>query len=304
MIAPNIGPADPEMPVAGWRLAGAWRHSLRLDFQAALGLVVLTIWVLVAGLGPLLLRADPNAQELADALLPPAWEAGSHAAHQLGTDQLGRDMLIRIIFGAQNSLVVALVSVAGSAALGSLLGVMAAQGGMLADEIIMRLADIQLSIPFFLLAVAALAMMGGSIENMIVVLIISGWVGYARVVRAELLYIRETEFVLAAYAIGARPWRIAWKYLLPSTRSLIIVTATLQIADVVLLSAALSFLGVGLQPPAVSWGAMLSDGRDYITTAWWISTVPGLAITSVILAVNLAGDWLSDFLNPQLRRAG
>jgi peptide/nickel transport system permease protein len=133
------------------------------------------------------------------------------------------------------------------------------------------------------------------------VLIVSGWVNYARVVRSELLFVRHTEFVLAAKAIGARSWRIAWRYLLPSTRSLIIVTATLQLADVVLLSAALSFLGIGLQPPAVSWGAMLSDGRDYLTTAWWISTIPGAAITLLILSVNLTGDWMSDFMNPLIR---
>ena len=122
-----------------------------------------------------------------------------------------------------------------------------------------------------------------------------------RVVRSELLFIRETEFITAARAIGARALRIAWKYLLPATRSLIIVTATIQLADTVLLSAGLSFLGVGLQPPAISWGTMLSDGRDYLTTAWWIATIPGIAITSLILAVNLMGDWLGDFFNPRLR---
>ncbi len=296
----NIAGVSPRLSRAA--IAHAWRHTLRLDAKAAFALVILAIWIVGATLGSWLFAGNPNAQELADALLPPVWQVDGVAGHLLGTDQLGRDILLRTVYGARSSLAVALVAVAGSALLGSAAGVIAAQGGRLADDITMRLADIQLSIPFFLLAVAALAMMGGSVGNMILILIVSGWVPYARVVRAELLYIRETEFVLAARAIGARSWRIAWKYLLPSTRSLIIVTATLQIADVVLLSAALSFLGVGLQPPAVSWGAMLSDGRDYITTAWWISTIPGLAITSVILCVNLAGDWLSDLLNPKLRK--
>jgi peptide/nickel transport system permease protein len=276
-------------------------HALQLDGSAVAGLTILFVWLAIAAFAPLLFRGDPNAQELADALLPPAWLDGGSVSHLLGTDQLGRDILLRVVYGARSSIEIGLVAVVGSAALGSLIGVTAAQGGPVLDETLMRLADIQLSIPFFLLAVAALAMLGGTAVNMIGVLIVSGWVNYARVVRSELLFVRHTEFVLAAKAIGARSWRIAWRYLLPSTRSLIIVTATLQLADVVLLSAALSFLGIGLQPPAVSWGAMLSDGRDYLTTAWWISTIPGAAITLLILSVNLTGDWMSDFMNPLIR---
>jgi peptide/nickel transport system permease protein len=276
-------------------------HALQLDGSAVAGLTILFVWLAIAAFAPLLFRGDPNAQELADALLPPAWLDGGSVSHLLGTDQLGRDILLRVVYGARSSIEIGLVAVVGSAVLGSLIGVTAAQGGPVLDETLMRLADIQLSIPFFLLAVAALAMLGGTAVNMIGVLIVSGWVNYARVVRSELLFVRHTEFVLAAKAIGARSWRIAWRYLLPSTRSLIIVTATLQLADVVLLSAALSFLGIGLQPPAVSWGAMLSDGRDYLTTAWWISTIPGAAITLLILSVNLTGDWMSDFMNPLIR---
>jgi peptide/nickel transport system permease protein len=271
-----------------------------IDGKAALGFALLALWLLVALLGPALTPNDPNAQDLSEALKPFAWSADGTWRHPLGTDQLGRDILSRVVYGARSSLWIGLLAVAGSALIGTLIGIAAAQGGGWADEILMRLADIQLSIPFFLLAVAVLAIVGGAVQNLILILIIAGWVPYARVVRSELLYVRETEFLLAAKSIGAGRLRIMFNYLLPSTRSLVIVTATLQLADVVLLSAALSFLGVGLQPPAVSWGTMLADGRDYISTEWWIATVPGIAITLAILSVNLAGDWLSDIMNPRL----
>ena len=298
MIAEPLPMADPR----GGVLVRLRPYLRRIDAKAALGLALLLLWILAAVLGPMLVPGDPNAQDLADALKPMVWSEGGSWSHVLGTDHLGRDIFTRVIYGARNSLWIGLVVVVGSALIGSAVGVAAAQGGGLVDDILMRLADIQLSIPFFLLAVAVLAIVGGSVENLILVLIICGWVPYARVVRSQLLYIRETEFLLAAKSIGAGRWRIAFNYLLPSTRSLIIVTGTLQLADVVLLSAALSFLGVGLQPPAVSWGTMLADGRDYVSTEWWIATMPGVAITLAILSVNLTGDWLSDVMNPRIGR--
>ena len=300
---PEIAGA-PEEVLALPQLAGPPSHEMRASSARLMVLVRLAFflfWPVVALAGPMLAHGDPNAQELPDSLLPPVWIDGGTSAHPLGTDELGRDILLRVIYGARSSLALGLVAVIGSATIGSLAGLVAVQGGVVADEAIMRIADIQLSIPFFLLAVAALAIIGGSATNMVIILVISGWVPYARVVRSELLFIRETDFITAAKSIGARAPRIAWKYLLPATRSLIIVTATIQLADAVLLSAGLSFLGVGLQPPAISWGTMLSDGRDYLTTAWWLSTIPGLAITSLILTVNVIGDWLGDLMNPRLR---
>lgn len=275
--------------------------SLRRSPGGLTGLVVVSGWVLVAILGPLVLTGDPNGQDLSNALLPPVWLDGGSLSFPLGTDHLGRDILIRLIHGARTSLVLGVVSVAAAGFLGSIVGAVATEWGGAIDEVLMRIADVQLSIPFILLAITVLTLLGGSLGNMILILILSGWVAYARVVRSELLKLRELDFVLAARAAGASRLRIARKHLLPNGLGLIIVVATLQLADVILLAASLSFLGVGLQPPAVDWGSMLADGRDYLTTEWWIATMPGVAITIVILAVNLVGDWLRDILDPRMR---
>lgn len=275
--------------------------SLTRNPQALFGLVIVAIWTFAALLGPLLLTRGANEQDLMHALLPPFWLEGGSLEFPLGTDQLGRDIFSRIVYGARSSFLLGASSVALAALIGSAVAVLAAEYRGWVDEVLMRLVDIQLSIPFILLAITVLMQLGGSLGNMLIILVLASWVAYARVVRSELLQLREADFVTAARAAGARPLRIARKHLLPNSIGLIIVVGTLQLADVILLAASLSFLGVGLQPPAVDWGMMLADGRDYITTEWWICTMPGIAITFVILAVNLVGDWLRDILDPRMR---
>lgn len=277
-------------------------HSLRRDRAAVFGLLVVAAWLGMALLGPLALSGDPNNQVLGDAMLPPVWQEDGVAAHPLGTDHLGRDILTRIIHGARTSLVIGVSAVGLAIVIGSLAGVVAAQWGGSVDELIMRLADIQLAIPFILLAITVLALLGGSIPNMIMVLVLAGWVIYARVVRSEVLHLRELEFVQAARALGASRPRIALRHLLPNVTGLVIVVGTLELANVIILEAALSFLGVGIRPPQVSWGAMLADGRDYLTEAWWLATMPGATITLTILGVNLVGDWVRDILDPRRRK--
>ncbi len=277
-------------------------RSLRRDRAAVLGLVMVAIWLGMALVGPLVMPGDPNDQVLRDALIPPIWQADGAVAHPFGTDHLGRDILIRIVHGARTSLVIGVLAVGVAIIIGSLAGVVAAQWGGRVDEIIMRLADIQLAIPFILLAIAVLALLGGSIPNMILVLVLAGWVIYARVVRSEVLHLREMEFILAARTLGAGQMRIALRHLLPNVTGLVIVVGTLELANVIILEAALSFLGVGIRPPQVSWGAMLADGRDYLTEAWWLATLPGATITLTILGVNLVGDWVRDVLDPRRRK--
>jgi len=280
----------------------ALKASLGRDRAAVCGLAIVALWLVLALVGPLVAPGDPNDQNLGEALLPPAWEADGVAAHPLGTDHLGRDILTRIVYGARTSLVIGLSTVALAIVIGSLAGVVAATWGGQVDELIMRLADIQLAIPFILLAITVLALLGGSILNMVLVLVLAGWVIYARVVRSEVLHLRELEFVLAARTLGADRPRIALRHLLPNVFGLVIIIGTLELANVIILEAALSFLGVGIRPPQVSWGAMLADGRDYLTEAWWLATLPGVAITITILGVNLVGDWARDVLDPRRRK--
>jgi peptide/nickel transport system permease protein len=301
------GTAMPAIPVA----VGAGRRStgLRLilrslarDRAALLGLVLVLSWLLMGLAGPFLIPGDPNRQELADALRPPVWMEGGVREQPLGTDHLGRDMLVRIVYGARTSMLVGVSAVTLAAVAGALAGLFAAEWGGGVDEVLMRLADIQLSIPFILLAITVLALLGGSMVSMILVLVLAGWVIYARILRSELLYLREVEFVQGARALGASRLRVIFRHLLPNATGLIVVVATLELANVIILEAALSFLGVGIGPPEVSWGTMLADGRDYLTTEWWLATLPGVAITVTILGVNLLGDWTRDVLDPRMTR--
>jgi peptide/nickel transport system permease protein len=278
------------------------RRSLTRDRAGALGLVVVLAWLGIGLIGPLTMPGDPNRQELAEALRPPAWYEGGGRTQPLGTDHLGRDMLVRIVYGARTSMLVGVSAVALAALAGSLAGLFAAEWGGILDEALMRLADIQLSIPFILLAITALALLGGSLGSMVLVLVLAGWVIYARIVRSELLYLREVEFVQGARALGASRIRVIFRHFLPNAVGLVVVVATLELANVIILEAALSFLGVGIGPPAVSWGTMLADGRDYLTTEWWLATLPGVAISLTILGVNLVGDWARDVLDPRPTR--
>jgi peptide/nickel transport system permease protein len=278
-------------------------RSLGRDRAAILGVLLVLTWLGVGLLGPAVIPGDPNRQELADALRPPAWLEGGVREQPLGTDHLGRDILVRIVYGARTSMLVGVTAVALAVVAGALAGLFAAEWGGAVDEVLMRVADIQLSIPFILLAITVLALLGGSMRSMVLVLVLAGWVIYARVLRSELLYLREVEFVQGARALGASRLRVVFRHLLPNTAGMIVVVATLELANVIILEAALSFLGVGIGPPEVSWGTMLADGRDYLTTEWWIATLPGVAIAVTILGVNLIGDWVRDVLDPRAARA-
>jgi peptide/nickel transport system permease protein len=244
---------------------------------------------------------DPNQQVLERRLLPPAWEDGGSRQHLLGTDHLGRDILSRVIYGSRVSLTVGLLAVVISGLLGISAGLVAGYYGGRADVAIMRLVDIQLAFPFILLALAVIGVLGPGVRNVILVLGIAGWMVYARVVRGQVLSVREREFVEAARAIGASDLRIIRIHVLPNTLAPVIIVATFAVATCIITEASLTFFGLGVEATIPTWGSMLSDGRAYMGTAWWLTTFPGLAMMLTVLALNVIGDWLRDFIDPRLR---
>jgi peptide/nickel transport system permease protein len=264
----------------------------------ALGLMFAVLFVAVAIFAPFVMPQSPTQQNLEKRLLPPVLLAGSDPQHLLGTDQLGRDMLSRIAFGARISLVVAISAVAGAGAVGVLLGLVAGYAGGKTDGVIMGIVDAQLALPFVLLAIALVITLGAGFSNIVVVLVISGWVAYARVVRAQVLSLKTREFVTASRAVGAGHLRILARHVLPNTISIILVIATLQVAEMMITEASLSFLGFGIQPPTPSWGNMIADGRTYLARAWWVATLPGISITLCVLALNFLSDGLRLKLDP------
>jgi peptide/nickel transport system permease protein len=243
---------------------------------------------------------DPIEQDITNRLRPPGSLAPSGRVHLLGTDHLGRDLLARVIFGARPALMVGFAAVAISGILGMVVGLLSGYFGGRTDDVFMRLADIQLAFPFILLAIAVIGVLGPSLPVIIVVIGVSSWVVYARVVRSEVLSLREREFVQAALALGAGDGRVVLRHILPNTLTPWLVVATLDMARVIVIESALSFLGLGVQPPTPTWGGMLADGRVYISTAWWLATFPGLAILVTVLGINLFGDGLRDTLDPRL----
>jgi len=276
----------------------AWRQ----DRAAIAGLVVLTAAVGMAILAPALSPADPLTNDLLDRLAPPMWSTGGARAHPLGTDTLGRDVLSRLLHGARVSLLVGLTTVLISGAVGVLVGLVGGYYGGWLDDLVMRVGDIQLAFPVLLLGVALLAVLGPGLGNLILVLAISGWITYARMVRGETLSLKQRDFVEAARALGARDPAVIWRHVLPNVWAPIVVVATFSVARMIIAEASLSFLGLGIPAPAPSWGAMLDEGRNYITTGWWLALFPGLAILLVVLGINLVGDWLRDLLDPRLER--
>jgi peptide/nickel transport system permease protein len=296
-----LAPALPRAAVGERR-----RHPIRLfqrrlvrDRGAIVAVAVLLTVVVFAVAAPLLPIADPLEQDLVGRLVPPAWTSDGSWAHPLGTDQLGRDILSRIVWGARVSLIVGVSAVLIAGALGVSIGVIAGYAGGRVDNVLMRIADGQLAIPFILLVIAVIAVVGPGIEKVIPVLGVTGWVIYARVARAEVLSIREREFVQAVRALGAQPWRIVLGHILPNITGSIVVVASVEVANVILLESALGFLGLGVQPPMPSWGNMLGEGRDYLATSWWLASVPGLALAITALAITILGDFLRDVLDPR-----
>ena len=266
--------------------------------SALVGLSILGLVVVLAVFAPLIAPHDPNAQDVTLRLVPP-FQAES--PYPLGTDQVGRDVLSRIIYGTRVALLVGVASVALSGTIGITLGLLSGYYGGIADDLIGWLANVELAFPFILLAIAVVAVIGSGLTNLIVVLSIVAWVVYARIVRAETLAVRELEFVQAARVIGVGDLRLLFRHVLPNVLTPVIVIATFEVARMIISEASLSFLGLGVEPSIPSWGSMLADGRQYLATAWWIATFPGLAIMLTVLAINLLGDWLRDVLDPRLR---
>ncbi|MGI5242236.1 ABC transporter permease [Dactylosporangium sp. CA-139066] len=251
---------------------------------------------------PLLPLHDPGRQVISDALQPPAWMAGGAWSHPLGTDHLGRDVLARVAYGGQLTFIIALAGMLTGAIPGTALGLISGFYRGWPDAVISRLVEAQLALPFILLAIAVIASRGRSLGVLIAVLALIGWAQYARVVRAETLSLRERPFVLGLRCAGVPTWRILTNHMVPNLVGTVLVLTTLQMGMVILAESALSFLGLGVVAPQISWGAMLADGRDQLTTAWWIAAFPGLAITVVVLLVNLLGDAMRSWLDPRKRR--
>jgi len=276
------------------------RGPIGLRLTLWLGLVLVTLSLLAAVAAPALAPRNPEAADLLARLTPPAWlRPGS--PYLLGTDAIGRDILSRIVYGARVSLEVGLVSVALSSVAGTALGLFAGYYGGWWDEVMMRFADLQLSFPFILFALVVIAILGPGLSKIIFVLAVTQWASYARLVRSETLAVRETDYIQAARALGMADRRIVWRHVLPNALGGVSVVATLAIANNILLEAALTFLGLGVDPSIPSWGGMLADSRNYIQTAWWSSTFPGLAIMLTVMGYNLVGDWLRDWFSPELR---
>ena len=262
-------------------------------------------WLSAAALGLILLAAvfaerlapyGPNEQDILKRLQPPGIPG-----HVLGTDEVGRDILSRLIHGARISLLIGVIAVGVSCPLGVLVGLVAGYAGRRTDDVLMHITDIQLAIPTILLAIAVVAVLGPGLPNVIITLSVTGWTLYARLVRGETMTVKTRDFVQAARANGAGDTRIVLRHVLPNVFSPVIVVAVFAVANMIVLEATLSFLGLGVEPSVVTWGRMLNGGRLYLSTAWWLTAFPGLAIFVTVLAVNLLGDHLRDWLDPRLR---
>jgi peptide/nickel transport system permease protein len=294
------GPAElPERRVAAAGSSG--RSARRRGRRMALLLagILLVLFVAAAALGPVLVVYDPITTRTGDRLKPPGAVLSDGALALLGTDQVGRDLLAQVLQGARISLLVAVATVFAAGLIGLVVGVLAGYHGGVLDTVAMRLADIQLGFPTILLAILIAAMLGPSVTNVIITLSIARWVTFGRVARASTLATREREFVLAARALGASDWRLLLRHVVPATLTPLIVIAAVEMGLVIISEASLSFLGLGTPPDQPSWGLIVANGRAYLNTAWWISTMPGLALSVVVISVGLFGDRVRDVLDPR-----
>jgi peptide/nickel transport system permease protein len=260
------------------------------------GFIIILIVLILGVAGNWIASEDPLKTNFAQKLLPPMT-----AGHLLGTDQLGRDVFSRIISGTKISLLIGVTTVFFAGLIGSVIGIISGYFRGWMDVILMRIVDVQLSFPFILLVLVVNAVLGAGLKNIIISLVIGGWVIFARVVRSEVLALREKEFILSCVATGIPRWEIIVKHILPNLFTPIIVLSSLQIATFIIAEASVSFLGFGVQPPTPAWGNMLNEGKDYIFNSWWLITFPGIAIVVTTLGVNLFGDWLRDELDPELK---
>ncbi|MBO6602367.1 MAG: ABC transporter permease [Roseicyclus sp.] len=288
------------------------RRELRRAFESMLtsrwalvGLLILLIVTFVAIFGPWLAPFDPNRQNIMMRLLEPGQPGAGELTYWLGSDQLGRDVLSRLLYGARVSLLVGVAAIVVGGTLGTIAGLVSGYFGGWVDDVIMRLGDIQLAFPFILLAIMFLVVLGPGLVNIILVLGIGQWITYARIVRAQTLSLREKEYVEAARAMGDSTFSILFRTILPNIIAPLTVIASFNVAGVILSEAALSFLGLGVPPDVPTWGSMLSESRDHLlSNKWWLAVFPGLAIVFTVLAFNIIGDWLRDFLDPRLKENG
>jgi peptide/nickel transport system permease protein len=276
-------------------------RELWTDKAGFFGLLLVSLFVLVALLAPVITPHDPSAQVLSDRLIPPFWEHGGSASHLLGTDQLGRDILSRVIYGSRISLLVGVSVVIIAGFVGTTIGVISGYVGGRVDGFIMRVVDTQGAFPGLLLALLILAAVGPSVHTVIIVLCLDGWLMYARVARGTVLSLREMPYVEAAELVGCRPRRVMARHVAPNLTSPILTVAVLEFARIILAEAVLSFLGLGVQPPQMSWGLEISEGQDYVYSAWWLVTFPGIAIAVTVLGVNMFASWLRVAADPQER---
>ncbi|HXJ84871.1 MAG TPA: ABC transporter permease [Candidatus Methylomirabilis sp.] len=271
-------------------------RQLRRHGLGVVGLLLTSLTVVAALAAPWLSPHNPIASDFAAGLEPPGTPG-----HPLGTDQLGRDLLARVLYGARIALFIGFCTVLLTALVGGLLGLLAGFYGGWSGTVLMRIADVQLSFPFILLALTINAIVGLGLRNIIVSLSAAGWVVYARVVRGEALSVKQREYVQAAAALGMGRARMLFGHVLPNVAPSIIVVASLQFSQFIVAEAAISFLGFGVQPPTPAWGSMLSESRDFLYVAWWLAAFPGAALALTALGINLVGDWLRDVLDPKLR---
>ena len=262
---------------------------------------IVVAFVLLAIVGPILLPYDPVRVNTSDRLLPPLSHTQDGSLAIFGTDQVGRDLLAQILVGARVSLVVGLATVVPSLLVGTVIGLVAGYRGGWVDGVMMRLADVQLALPSFLIAILVASSLGASVFNVIITLAVTRWVIFARVVRSSTLSVRDREYIDAVRLLGARPLRIMLRHVLPMTVTPLFVVATVQFGLVVLAEASLSFLGLGTQDSYPSWGLIIAGGRDHLSTAWWIATIPGVFLALVVVSLGLLGDQLRDALDPQLK---
>ena len=264
--------------------------------------VIITVMVLGALAAPLIAPHSPTEQSLPEKLLPPAWEAGGGRNHLLGTDVLGRDVLSRLIYGARVSLIVAAVALLAGGGIGLMVGIVSGYLGGRVDSFLMRVVDATLTFPTILIALLLAVSLGPGLRTIAIAITVLIWARFARVVRGEVLAVKARDFVALARVHGCSHLRIMVVHIVPNVLNTFMVLLTLHIGFVIIVEASLSFLGAGIPPPTPSWGQMVADGRSHIASAWWLSVVPGAAIMLVVLAFNLFGDWLRDWLDPRLRQ--
>ena len=264
--------------------------------------IIITIIIVTAVFADYIAPHSPYETSLSQRLTPPFWQEGGSLAYPLGTDLVGRDILSRLIYGARASIIVAVATILLAGTIGLVIGLISGYSGGLVDAVLMRIADAVLTFPLILLAILLVIVLGPSFINVIIAIAFMLWARYARVVRGEVISLKERDFVTLAKIAGCSTTRILSRHLFPNVQNTLMVLMTLQVGWVIVVEATLSFLGAGVPPPAPAWGSMVAEGRNYLTQAWWVTGMPGLAIILTVLSFNMIGDWIRDILDPRLRQ--